>query len=68
MPDLFPVLRALIDEDRRPGRFLVLGSASPDLVGLAADSLAGRVTIVELAGFRRSDLGADRAVLDAYGV
>jgi len=39
-PDLFPVLRVLADEDRRPGRFLVLGSASPDLVGLAAESLA----------------------------
>jgi hypothetical protein len=39
--ELFPVLRVLVDEDRRPGRFLVLGSASPDLVGLASESLAG---------------------------
>lgn len=60
MPDIFPVLRVLIDEDRRPGRFLVLSSASPDLVGLAADSLAGRVAIVELAGLRVSDVGGDR--------
>jgi predicted AAA+ superfamily ATPase len=34
------------DENPRPGRFFVLGSASPDLVGLAAESLAGRVTLV----------------------
>lgn len=40
-PDLFPILRVLVDEDRRPGRFLVLGSAAPDLVGLSAESLAG---------------------------
>lgn len=56
--DLFPILRVLADEDDRPGRFLVLGSASPDLVGLASESLAGRVALVELGGFRLSDLGA----------
>lgn len=57
--DLFPVLRVLVDHDDRPGRFLVLGSASPEIVGLASESLAGRVTLVELGGFRVSDLGAD---------
>lgn len=56
--DLFPVLRVLVDEDRRPGRFLVLGSASPDLIGLSAESLAGRVTVIELSGLRLSDVGA----------
>lgn len=55
--DLFPVLRVLVDEDPTPGRFLVLGSASPDLVGLAAESLAGRVALVELGGFRLADVG-----------
>jgi predicted AAA+ superfamily ATPase len=59
-PDLFPVLRVLIDSDRRPGRFLVLGSASPDLVGLAAESLAGRITLLELGGFRPGDVGSER--------
>lgn len=58
-PDLFPALRVLVDQDRRPGRFLVLGSASPDLVGLSAESLAGRVTFVELGGFELADVGAD---------
>jgi predicted AAA+ superfamily ATPase len=62
-PDLFGVLRVLVDEDRRPGRFLVLGSASPELIGMAADSLAGRVTTVELSGFRVADVGPGR--LDA---
>lgn len=58
VPDLFPVLRVLVDEDRRPGRFVVLGSASPDLTGLGSESLAGRVTFVELGGLRLSDVGA----------
>ncbi|MCP3991964.1 MAG: ATP-binding protein [Actinomycetia bacterium] len=57
-PDLFPILRVLVDEDRRPGRFLVLGSASPDLVGLGGESLAGRVAFVELTGFDLADVGA----------
>lgn len=57
--DLFPDLRVLADEDPTPGRFLVLGSASPDLVGLAAESLAGRVALVELGGFRLADVGGD---------
>lgn len=64
--DLFPILRVLVDEDDRPGRFLVLGSASPDLVGLASESLAGRVTLVELGGFRLASVGPDS--LDALWV
>jgi predicted AAA+ superfamily ATPase len=57
-PDLFPILRVLVDEDRRPGRFLVLGSASPDLVGLTAETLAGRVALVDLGGLRVADVGS----------
>ena len=60
MPGLFESLRVLVDEGRRPGRFVVLGSASPDLTGLGSESLAGRVTLVELTGFRLSDVGASR--------
>lgn len=59
MPELFPTLRVLVDENRRPGRFVVLGSASPDLVGLGSESLAGRVTFVELGGFRLADVGPE---------
>ncbi|MEQ1699074.1 MAG: ATP-binding protein [Ilumatobacteraceae bacterium] len=57
-PHLFPVLRVLADRPSRPATFLVLGSASPDVVGLAAQSLAGRVEIVELGGLRLADVGA----------
>lgn len=60
MPELFPTLRVLVDENRRPGRFVVLGSASPDLVGLGSESLAGRVTFVELGSFRLADVGPER--------
>lgn len=60
VPGLFPTLRVLVDEDRRPGRFVILGSASPDLVGLTSDSLAGRVAFTELGGFRLGDVGPDR--------
>lgn len=56
--DLFPILRVLVDQHRRNGRFLILGSASPDLVGLAAESLAGRVALVELTGLQLIDVGA----------
>jgi len=48
IPELFPVLRSLIDKDRHPGRFLLLGSASPDLLQKSAESLAGRVRYREV--------------------
>ena len=57
-PELFPTLRVLVDEGRRPGRFVILGSASPDLVGLTSDSLAGRVAFTKLGGFRLGDVGS----------
>jgi uncharacterized protein len=57
-PHLFAVLRVLADRPDRPATFLVLGSASPDLVGLTSESLAGRVEIVELGGLRFDDVGA----------
>ena len=50
-PDLFPSLRVLADRPRRPARFLVLGSASPDLLRQSAETLAGRVAHYELPGF-----------------
>lgn len=43
MPSLFPLFRALIDEKRIPARFIITGSASPDLLKGASESLAGRV-------------------------
>jgi uncharacterized protein len=50
-PDLFPVLRALVNRDRVPGRFLILGSASPDLLHQSTETLAGRIAYVELTPF-----------------
>lgn len=58
MPELFPMLRVLIDQDRRAGRFLLLGSASPELVGLGAESLAGRIALVELGPLGLAEVGA----------
>lgn len=55
-PELFAVLRALIDEKRTPGRFLLLGSASPQLLQQASESLAGRISFHELAPFDLSEL------------
>ena len=49
-PDLFPLLRALSDRRPRPARFLVLGSASPDLLRQSSESLAGRISYYELNG------------------
>lgn len=47
-PELFPVLRSLIDRYRFPARFIILGSASPDLIRNSSESLAGRIAYVEL--------------------
>jgi len=44
-------MRSLIDRHRVSGRFLILGSASPDLIGQSSESLAGRITYVELTPF-----------------
>ena len=56
-PELFGVLRVLADRPRRPARFLVLGSASPDIVRGVSETLAGRVEFVELAGFDVRETG-----------
>jgi predicted AAA+ superfamily ATPase len=48
-PDLFGVLRALVDAQRRPGRFLILGSAAPALIAQSSETLAGRIEYLELA-------------------
>ena len=50
-PELFPILRALVDEENRNGRFLILGSASKDLLRQNSESLAGRITYKQLTPF-----------------
>ena len=61
MPELFRVLRVLVDRTENKTRFLVLGSASPELVKNASESLAGRVEFVELSGFGLNETGIDRS-------
>lgn len=60
LPDLFPVLRVLVDRPGLPCRFLVLGSASPALLRQSAESLAGRILYHELDGFGLGEVGAGR--------
>ncbi len=57
-PDLFPVIRALVDEDPRPGRFLILGSASPSLLRQSTETLAGRIAFVDLSPLTLTEVGA----------
>lgn len=56
--DLFPLLRVLADRKPLPARFLILGSAAPQLLSQSSETLAGRLETVHLEGFRLSDLGA----------
>jgi len=59
VPDLFPVLRVLTDRPDRPAAFLVLGSASPDLLRQSSESLAGRIHYHEVDGFDLIETGTD---------
>jgi len=57
-PNLFPLLRVLADRQPLPARFLILGSASPDLLKQSSETLAGRLETVPLEGFRIADIDA----------
>ena len=50
MPKLFALLRALVDIDRKPARYLLLGSSSPHLIKGVSESLAGRIAYLDLGG------------------
>jgi len=58
-PELFPTLRVLADRRPLPARFLILGSASPELLKQSSETLAGRLETIDLDGFRLSDLGTE---------
>ena len=60
-PDLFKVLRVLIDRPDNPARFLLLGSASPALLRQSSESLAGRIEVIEAGGFTLAETGVDHA-------
>ena len=62
-PELFPTLRVLADRRPHPARFLVLGSASPDLLRQSSESLAGRIAYYELPGLSLAETGTEKADL-----
>ena len=60
-PDLFPILRVLLDRAPLPAKFLILGSAAPDLLQQSSESLAGRLEMIEMDGFDLSEVGQKQA-------
>jgi predicted AAA+ superfamily ATPase len=56
-PELFKTLRVLLDRPDNPVRFLLLGSASPALLKQSSESLAGRIELIEMAGFTLDEVG-----------
>ena len=59
-PDLFELLRVLVDRPNNPARFLVLGSASPQIVRGVSESLAGRIGFADLSGFDLRETDVER--------
>lgn len=58
-PELFPILRVLADRDPLPARFLILGSASPELLRQSSESLAGRLETIRIGGLTLADVGLE---------
>lgn len=58
-PDLFPILRVLADREQNPAKFLILGSASRDLIRQGSETLAGRIGFVEATPFSLVETGPD---------
>lgn len=58
MPELFRVLRVLVDRPQNQARYLILGSASPDIIRNVSETLAGRIEFIELAAFDLAEVGA----------
>ena len=59
-PGLFPILRVLADRTPARARFLILGSASPELLRQSSESLAGRLEIIEMNGFSLAEVGIEK--------
>ena len=59
VPELFPVLRSVIDENKQNGQFIILGSASPDLIKQSSETLAGRISYFELTPFLLKEVSED---------
>ncbi len=58
-PELFPALRVLVDRPRNPARFLILGSAGPELLRQSSETLAGRIAFRELSGLGVEETGVE---------
>jgi hypothetical protein len=56
---LFPIIRSSVDKNRKPARFLLLGSAAPDVIRHSSESLAGRVAYIELGGLNVAEVSYD---------
>lgn len=59
-PELFPVLRVLADRQPLPARFLILGSAAPELLRQSSESLAGRIELISMSGFSLNETGGNQ--------
>ncbi len=59
VPELFPVLRSVMDENRQNGQFIILGSASPALIKQSSETLAGRISYFELTPFLLKEVSED---------
>jgi len=66
VPEIFTVLRSVVDQDRRPGRFIVLGSASRELIKQSSESLAGRIGYLELSPFIFPEVKAKKPIYDLW--
>ena len=65
-PELFTVLRYIIDRHERPGQFLILGSASRDLIRQSSETLAGRIRYLELTPFLLTEIGSGASLQDYW--
>jgi len=66
LPEIFPVLRHVIDRSGGKGRFLLLGSASPALMRYVSETLAGRVALLELTPFLAAELAGTARAADRW--
>lgn len=60
-PELFPILRVLLDRRPLPAKFLILGSASPELLKQSSESLAGRIETIVMGGFCLDEVGTKKS-------
>ena len=56
LPNIFTLLRSIVDKNKRNGQFLLLGSASPELIRQTSETLAGRIGYLELTPFMFSEI------------